>query len=78
MNTLLHKAAALPQVAPTLSRLIADGVDDINAQDKDGNTPLHIAFLRKNNEAIVHLLHAKANPHILNNEGKTPLDLFKE
>jgi ankyrin repeat protein len=77
-NTLLHFAAAKPEQIQVLKKLIAERSDDINAQNKDGNTPLHVAFLRNNLEAVAALLGAKPNVHIINNEGNTPFDLFKE
>ena len=61
-----------------LKKIIADGSDDINAQNNDGNTPLHIAFLNRNQSALVELLAANPNTQIKNNEGKIPSNLFKE
>jgi ankyrin repeat protein len=56
---------------------------DINAQDKDGNTPLHIAITEQYASAIDKLLSKGAsldikNKDIKNKRGKTPRELIKE
>ena len=46
-----------------------------DAQDEDGNTPLHIAAANVNYRAMSALLETGADPTLLNNEGLTPLDV---
>lgn len=70
MMTPLHYAAYNnnPQ---TINLLIDHGLD-VNAQDKNGNTPLHCAksFLKENPRVIKTLLGRSADPNIRNKEGK--------
>ncbi|XP_078150540.1 protein ACCELERATED CELL DEATH 6-like [Carex rostrata] len=48
----------------------------INAKDKDGNTPLHLAVINSESEIFVFLCQNKrVNPNIRNEVGLTPLDL---
>lgn len=68
--TPLHYAA---QIRPgdslePMKYLIGLGVD-INAQDKDGNTPLFVAFSAKNMDAFKLLIEAGADKTIRNNAG---------
>lgn len=50
---------------------------DINAQDEDGNTPLHYAVERSDEYNISQLLHYGADPFIPNNKGKTAYDMVE-
>jgi ankyrin repeat protein len=79
--TLLHLATA-QQVSPELVRALVDAGANINAQDNEGNTPLHFSVKRINREkfptqdyeGIVRLLlDKKADVHIVNVGGATPL-----
>lgn len=47
---------------------------DVNAKDKDGNTPLHLAGANGNTELVTELLKHKADGSIKNNEGLFPYD----
>ena len=49
---------------------------DINKQNLDGNTPMHIAARNKNMKIIKILLDFKAKLDIPNKEGEIPFDLF--
>lgn len=51
---------------------------DIDAQDEDGNTALHIAAGNINSRAIKALLEAGADPTLTNNDGLTALDIAEE
>ena len=70
MATPLHYASYNdnPQ---TINLLIDQGLD-VNAQDKNGNTPLHCAksFLKENPQVIKVLLVHGADPNIRNKDGK--------
>ena len=46
-----------------------------NVQNKEGNTPLHIATQKALTETIQNLLEKGANPNVQNNEGNTPLHI---
>lgn len=66
----LHIAAIhWPEDIP---KLLARG-DDINQQDADGNTPLHLATTFRKPESVRLLLDAGADPNIADTQGETPL-----
>ena len=68
----LHKAITLGDIKLTEDLLKKTNP---NVQDKEGNTPLHIAS-KKGYEKIVELLiEYGANPNAINRKGKNPLDL---
>jgi hypothetical protein len=78
-TTILHLAiqcAEIPVVDYVVSN--AAGSLDINARDKDGNTPLHIAAAQGRGQ-IVSLLLAQAgvSESIANYRGQTPLDVAR-
>ena len=52
-------------------------VADINAQNKDGTTPLHHAARWNSTEAISVLLQHGASTNIKNNKGRTPYDVAR-
>ena len=49
--------------------------DDINKQNKNGDTPLHLAFKIGNYDIIRLLLENGANIKIKNKKGITPFDI---
>jgi ankyrin repeat protein len=51
-------------------RLLAEAGANVNAQDKDGNTPLHETFLTDVEEELLKL---GANVNARNNDGETPI-----
>ncbi|KAJ2997820.1 hypothetical protein NUW58_g529 [Xylaria curta] len=54
------------------------GYIDVNARDKDGNTPLHIAAAQGRGSIVRLLLEQKEiNDAISNNQGKLPLDVAR-
>lgn len=55
---------------PDVIRLLAQSGADLNAQDKDGNTALHVALDLERARTLIQL---GAGINILNNEGDTPL-----
>ena len=60
----------------TLTRLLSSGVKfDLDAQDKEGNTPLHIAAYGNRATEVRELLDHGANAAVLNNAGQRPLDV---
>uniref|UniRef100_A0AC34F3Y5 NACHT domain-containing protein n=1 Tax=Panagrolaimus sp. ES5 TaxID=591445 RepID=A0AC34F3Y5_9BILA len=50
----------------------------INQKDINGNTALHLAVHNNNAEFTLNLLNHGASYNIINNNGKTPIDLIKE
>ena len=50
---------------------------DVNIQNKEGNTPLHIAVIQDAPTRVIKMLvhHVDCNPSIVNNEGMTPLQI---
>ncbi|MGZ3634024.1 MAG: NACHT domain-containing protein [Parachlamydiaceae bacterium] len=59
----------------------------LNTQDKDGNTPLHLAVqqavkskgdLQKFKPVIIKLLETNADPEIMNSQSERPLDLARD
>ncbi|CAB0028004.1 unnamed protein product [Trichogramma brassicae] len=50
----------------------------IDIQDKDGNTPLHLALMFDKKRVADLLLKKGANPNLVNAEGRTPLHIFSK
>lgn len=76
-NTQLHFAATNDKTVKRIKEFISEGLD-INAQNKKGNTPLHIAYQNNASEVVAELLCAGANLSLRNLEGKAPSDLSNE
>ncbi|SPO00163.1 related to oxysterol-binding protein [Cephalotrichum gorgonifer] len=78
-TTILHLAiqcAEYPVVEYILSN--GNGLIDINARDKDGNTPLHIAAGQGRNNVVRLLLEQESiNDAITNNHGRVPIDVAR-
>lgn len=80
-TTILHLAiqcAELPVIEFVLSNIVSspDAVQNINARDRDGNTPMHIAARLGRAPVVKMLLEQDGiNDAITNYAGHTPLDL---
>ena len=55
--------------------LVEDLRADVNARDHDGNTAIHNAAARGDNEMIKYLVAHGADPKYVNREGKTTVDM---
>ena len=67
----IHPAGWMPAVKYLVEELHAD----VNVQDHDGNTALHHAASRGDNEMILYLISKGADPHVVNREGMTTVDM---
>ncbi len=78
-TTILHLAIQCAEL-PVVEFVISDGaaVIDVNAKDKDGNTPLHIAAMQGRGPIVKLLLEQPSiNDSVANHQGKLPLDLAR-
>ena len=82
-TTLLHLAIQCAEVS-TVDYIINTAANspgikvDINAKDRDGNTPLHLAAMLGRTPIVKSLLaQSKINDSISNYQGRTPLDLAR-
>jgi hypothetical protein len=60
---------------PAVKYLVEELHADVNATDYEGNTALHNAASRGDNEMIVYLISKGANPHAVNRYGQTTVDM---
>ncbi|KAI8682957.1 hypothetical protein LRP88_05074 [Fusarium phalaenopsidis] len=78
-TTILHLAiqcAEFPVIEYVLSE--GQGSIDVNARDKEGNTPLHLAAVQGRTTVVKLLLEQKdINDAIANAQGKLPLDVAR-
>lgn len=78
-TTILHLAIQCAEV-PVVEYVLSDGAGtiDVNARDKDGNTPLHIAAMQGRGQIVRLLLEQPGiNDSITNYQGRLPLDLAR-
>ena len=78
-TTILHLAIQCAEF-PVVEYVLSDGQNtlDINARDKDGNTPLHIAATQGRTPVVKLLLEQKdINDAIMNSQRKLPIDLAR-
>lgn len=78
-TTILHLAMQCAEF-PVIEYVLSDGLGslDVNARDKDGNTPLHVAAMHGRTQAVKLLLEQKEiNDAIANSQGKLPIDLAR-
>ena len=74
-NTVLHAATVRGRIS-LISTLVDQCRENLNAQNANGNTPLHDAIGWGHSEAVPILLDAGAHLCISNNEGEGQLPLF--
>ncbi|KAK2608426.1 hypothetical protein QQS21_002993 [Conoideocrella luteorostrata] len=78
-TTVLHLAIQCAEF-PVIEYVMSDGAGsvDVNARDKDGNTPLHIAAIQGRTPVVKLLLdQIDINDAVVNLQGKLPLDLAR-
>jgi ankyrin repeat protein len=78
-TTILHLAIQCAE-QPVVEYVLSDGLGslDINARDKDGNTPLHVAAAQGRTQVVRALLENKEiNDAIANHQGRLPIDLAR-
>ncbi|RFU24198.1 hypothetical protein B7463_g12141, partial [Scytalidium lignicola] len=78
-TTILHLAIQCAEM-PVVEYVLSDGAGtiDINARDKDGNTPLHVAAMQGRSHIVRLLLEQpEINDSIANYQGRLPLDLAR-
>ncbi|MBP7282075.1 MAG: ankyrin repeat domain-containing protein [Leptospiraceae bacterium] len=74
----MHYACSKWNSDVEIVKLLVENKADVNAQNKQGWTPLHNAFLQVNLELVKYLLNQAADKNIRTLDGKTALDLAKE
>lgn len=78
-TTILHLAIQCAEF-PVIEYVLSDGAGtiDVNARDKDGSTPLHVAAAQGRTPVVKLLLEQKnINDAITNHQGKLPIDLAR-
>ncbi|KAI1778879.1 oxysterol binding protein [Hypoxylon cercidicola] len=78
-TTVLHLAIQCAEY-DVVEYVLSDGVGyiDVNARDKDGNVPLHVAASQGRSPIVRLLLEQKdINDAVANNQGKLPLDIAR-
>ncbi len=78
-TTILHLAIQCAEL-PVVEYVLSDGAGliDVNARDKDGSTPLHVASAQGRSQVVRLLLDQKdINDCIPNGQGRLPIDLAR-
>lgn len=73
--SLLHFAA--PRASEEILEILLLHGLDVNAQDDNGNTPLHLAVQVCKNHTVSYLLEHGANPKLKNKKGELPIDYVR-
>lgn len=60
---------------PAIKFLVEEAGADVNAPDHEGNTPILLCASRGDNDCIKYLLSKGADPHRVNREGNTAVDM---
>ena len=70
-----HHRYAPGGMLPAVKYLVEELHVDVNVRDHDGNTAIHNAAARGDNEMIKYLVSKGADPKAVNREGKTTVDM---
>lgn len=70
----LHRCVFFDDIAELNRMLLDSGQVNVDEQDSYGNTALHLAVVLGRADCVKELLAKKANVHVQNNNGWTPLD----
>ncbi|SVC43501.1 uncharacterized protein METZ01_LOCUS296355, partial [marine metagenome] len=78
-RSMLHHIALNPNAnsLAIVELLVKRGLD-VNAQDCDGNTPLHLALMPFQKDVAKHLMDSGADPKIKNWKGISPEKIVKQ
>lgn len=78
-RSMLHHIALNPNAnsLAIVELLVKRGLD-VNAQDCDGNTPLHLALMPFQKDVVKHLMDSGADPKIKNWKGISPQKLVQQ
>ena len=75
-HIVIYYAENMGNVLPEMKEILTNKDSKTNEQNRDGNTPLHVAVIIKNKTKIKELFQRKnLNLNIRNNDGETPLDI---
>ncbi len=74
-DKLLHDVTSRGIEYKDIITLLLKNGAKLESQDKDGNTPLHIAVINNHRVLVRQLLARGADVRAINNAGKSPLDL---
>ena len=74
-RTPLHQAADGDDRKKPIVELLLNSGAEVNAQDVDGNTPLHVAAANNGLGIVKVLIQRGANLHAKNKAGKSPVQL---
>lgn len=77
-NTVLHIAASWGYIDVMRELVGRCSLDDVNAKNDAGNTPLHKAANSGHSEIVKILLESGADTRAKNNEDKTPADIAQK
>ncbi len=77
-RTPLHIVASIRALSSDIAALLLECGADVNAQDPDGNTPLHLAIRMGYIDKAMFLIEHGAKVNARNNQGRTPLFLALE
>ena len=78
-RTMLHHAALNPnENSLALTKFLVERGLDVNVQDSDGNTPLHLALSPFQQDVAKYLINSGADPEIKNWKGISPHTMVQQ
>src|SRR5690349_2630528 len=76
-SSAVHEACRIGDLLK-LQRLLSEQWESVNAQNNDGDTPLHLACSKGNSDMVETLMCAGADVNISNDKTQTPAQLAVE